>query len=243
MYYGICFLLGMGYICCKYGIMQESWINIHTHKPGQGINIVDPCLGEVQIPVNGIVYYSLGIHPMYIDEQVDLRLEQIEQAAVEKRIVAIGEAGLDRNSPAAMELQQELFEKQAELAARYDLPLIIHGVRAIPELIATYKKCHSRQKWIIHGFNNRVEILQDLLRHGFYISAGRYCMNEDSHIWKLLPEIPADRLFIETDNSDYSIEDVYRKVAERRGVTVEVLQEEVKLNFERLFFPVHLSYR
>lgn len=216
--------------------MQESWINIHTHKPGAGINIVDPCLGEVQLPTEGIVYYSQGIHPMYIDGHVDARLAQIEQAAEEKQIVAIGEAGLDRNSATAMSVQMQVFEKQAEMAARYDLPLIIHGVRTIPELITVYKKCPSHQKWIIHGFNNRFEILQDLLRHGFYISAGRHSMNEESHIWQLLPIIPDDRLFIETDNSDYPIQDIYRQVAQRRGMTMEALQGVVKSNFERLFF-------
>ena len=45
----------------------------------------------------------------------------------------------------------------------------------------------------------------DLLRHGFYISAGRHAMNEESQVYRVLPEIPADRLLIETDNSDFTI--------------------------------------
>lgn len=77
--------------------------------------------------------------------------------------------------------------------------------------------------------------MQELLRHGFYISAGRHVMNEESHIYRLLPEIPADRLFIETDNSDYTIGEVYRKVAERRGVSVEGLRQIIRTNFEEVF--------
>lgn len=223
--------------------MEDGWINIHTHKPGKGINIVDPCLGDVRLPEDGEVYYSLGIHPLYIGNGTELQLEKIERAAAEKRIVAVGEAGLDRNSPATMEVQQEWFERQAEIAGRYNLPLIIHGVRAIPELITSYKKCRSPQKWIIHGFNNRREVLADLLRHGFYISAGRQVMNEDSQLYQLLPEIPDDRLFIETDNSDFTIAGIYHKIAERRQVSQERLLEVVRENFERVFFSLSGSGR
>ncbi len=215
--------------------MPQDWINIHTHRPGKGVNVVDPCLGNVIMPGEGSVYFSLGIHPMHIDEAAEEKLSEIERAAAEGRIVAVGEAGLDRNVAAPMEVQLELFERQAEMAGRYELPLIIHGVRAIPELITACKKCRSHEKWIMHGFNNRREILEDLLRHGFYISAGRHVMNEESQVYRLLPEIPADRLLIETDNSDFTIGEIYGQVARRRGIAVEELQHIVRMNFDRLF--------
>lgn len=215
--------------------MLQDWINIHTHKSGAGINIVDPCLGKVQCSQDGKIYFSMGIHPLFISEKSEEKLQEIEQAAKTKKIVAIGETGLDRNSPVEMEVQQRLFECQAEIAARYELPLIIHGVRAIPELITVYKKCRSHQKWIMHGFNNRREILQDLLRHDFYISAGRHVMNPESHIYQLLPEIPDDRLFIETDNSDFIIQEIYERVAERKKIGVGNMQQIIRSNFEKVF--------
>ena len=89
---------------------------------------------------------------MYIDDRVEERLQKIELAAAEGKIVAVGEAGVDRNALAPVEVQLKLFERQAEIAGRYGLPLIVHGVRAIPELITAYKKCRSHQKWIMHGF-------------------------------------------------------------------------------------------
>ena len=202
--------------------MPQDWINVHTHRPGEGVNIVDPCLGNVIMPGQGAVYFSLGIHPMYIDDRVEERLQKIELAAAEGKIVAVGEAGVDRNALAPVEVQLKLFERQAEIAGQYGLPLIVHGVRAIPELI-------------MHGFNNRREILMDLLRHGFYISAGRHAMNEESQVYRVLPEIPADRLLIETDNSDFTIGEVYGQVARRRGIAVEELQHIVRMNFDRLF--------
>lgn len=196
---------------------------------------MDPCLGEVEVHREGKVYYSLGIHPVYIDENAGVRLEEIRKAAEEKKIVAVGEAGMDRNAPVEMGVQVEWFRRQAEIAGEYRLPLIIHGVRAIPELIVEYKRYSGSPMWIMHGFNNREEILRDLLRHGFYISAGRQVMNEESHIYRLLPEIPAERLFIETDNSDFQIEEIYKVVAERRKIALEELQRIVGENFSRLF--------
>lgn len=228
-------LTGKHYLCLKFREMESDWINIHTHKPGKGINVVDPCLGEVELQGEGKVYYSLGIHPVYIDEHAGERLEEIRKAAEEGQIVAVGEAGMDRNAPVEMGVQVEWFRRQAEVAVEYHLPMIIHGVRAIPELIAEYKRYGVCAGWIMHGFNNREEILRDLLRHGFYISAGRHVMNEQSPVYRLLPEIPADRLFIETDNSDFQIEEIYKVVAERRGISLDELQKIVKENFARLF--------
>lgn len=215
--------------------MESNWINVHTHRPGAGVSVFDPCLGETILPADGKVYRSLGIHPLYIDDLAGERLKEIEKAASEGKIVAVGEAGLDRNSSVPMEEQMIWLERQAKIAVRYNLPLIIHGVRAIPEIITVYNRCPVYQKWIIHGFNNRREILQDLLRHGFYISVGRQTTNKESNVFQLLPEIPSDRLFIETDNSDFSIEDIYRKVADRRGVGLSELQQTVLSNFEKLF--------
>ena len=107
------------YICgCKRMLMPQDWINIHTHRPGEGVNIVDPCLGNVIMPGQGAVYFSLGIHPMYIDDMVEERLQKIELAAAEGKIVAVGEAGVDRNAPAPMEVQLKLFGRQAEIAGR-----------------------------------------------------------------------------------------------------------------------------
>ena len=56
--------------------MPQDWINVHTHRPGEGVNIVDPCLGNVIMPGQGAVYFSLGIHPMYIDDRVEERLQK-----------------------------------------------------------------------------------------------------------------------------------------------------------------------
>lgn len=218
---------------------MENWINIHTHRPGRGVSIVDPCLGEVVLPEEGVVYYSAGVHPLLAGEDAEERLAEVERLAREGRIVAVGEAGMDRNAAAPMERQVVWFEAQVRWAAEYGLPVIVHGVRVVPELVAVAKRCMGKgDRWIVHGFNNRREVLQELLRHGFYISVGRQLMNRESHAYRLLPEIPAERLFLETDNSEYAIEEVYGQTAERLEIGTETLQRMVEDNFKRVFTKI-----
>lgn len=218
---------------------MKNWINIHTHRPGRGVSIVDPCLGEVVLPEEGVVYYSAGVHPLLAGEDAEERLAEVERLAREGRIVAVGEAGMDRNAAAPMERQVAWFEAQVRWAAEYGLPVIVHGVRVVPELVAVAKRYMGKgDRWIVHGFNNRREVLQELLRHGFYISVGRQLMNRESHAYRLLPEIPAERLFLETDNSEYAIEEVYGQAAERLEIGTETLQRIVEDNFKRVFTKI-----
>ena len=86
-----------------------DWIDIHTHKPGQGINVLDSCLGEIEIPKTSVVYHSLGIHPLLIDEHSAKRLEDIEESAA--MVYAYGKSikwryeFLDRSIPVNAQLQ------------------------------------------------------------------------------------------------------------------------------------------
>lgn len=220
---------------------MENWIDIHTHCPGKGVAVADPCTGALPAAAEGRVFYSRGIHPLFIDDGVEGALEQVEREAAAGEIVAVGEAGLDRNGEAPLEVQTGIFERQVGIAARYGLPLVVHVVRAVPELIALRKKYPAFGKWIVHGFNSRREILHDLLRHGFYISVGAKALVEGTNVCRLLPEIPDDRLFLETDEGDVPIEEVYAAVALRRQVPVEELQRMVAVNFERLFSPLRIN--
>ncbi len=200
---------------------------------------MDPCLGEVVLPEEGVVYYSAGVHPLLAGEDAEERLAEVERLVREGRIVAVGEVGMDRNAAAPMERQVAWFEVQVRWAAEYGLPVIVHGVRVVSELVAVAKRYMGKgDRWIVHGFNNRREVLQELLRHGFYISVGRQLMNRESHAYRLLPEIPAERLFLETDNSEYAIEEVYGQAAERLEIGTETLQRMVEDNFKRVFTKI-----
>lgn len=207
--------------------MQQ--INIHTHKRGNGIYILDISDGRKK---ENKELCSRGIHPLFVSS---VKLEEIEQAAATNGIVAIGEAGLDRNSTVSLEEQLRLFCAEIEISEKYGLPLIIHCVKAYPELISLYRAKKPTQSWIIHGYNNNKEILTELLKHGFYISGGKNLMNPVSNISRLIPDIPLAQLFLETDDSDYTLEMIYTQAAKKIGISQKELENQLYCNFTNLF--------
>lgn len=207
-----------------------EFVDIHTHKQGEGIYILDISDGKI---VREGELCTYGIHPMFIRSDEDL--SKLEKLAEDSKIIAIGEAGLDVNSETELSRQKILLEQEVEISEKYSLPLIIHCVRAFPELISLYNKRKPVQPWIIHGYNNNREILQQLLRHGFYLSAGKALLYPNSNIRELLPMIPKDRLFLETDDSDHTIETIYNEAALLLNISVSELEKIIFNNFANCF--------
>lgn len=85
-------------------------------------------------------YYSVGIHPWELTEHnAGQLLDYLKQQLRKKQFVAAGEAGLDKLAVASMELQLTVFKAQVRLSEEYGLPLIIHCVKAMDELLAVKK--------------------------------------------------------------------------------------------------------
>ena len=158
------------------------------------------------------------------------RLECLREQFAEKQLVAVGEAGLDKLAAAPMQLQVAVFKEQVELSEKYELPLIIHCVKAMDELLALRKECAPKQPWIWHGFRGKPEQAKQLLQKGFYLSFGMHYSSEAMNV------VPDSRLFLETDDSPVDIEDVLRDAAKVRGVEVETLQAIVRKNIQDIFF-------
>ena len=123
-------------------------MNIHTHHVGEGINILDVGEGKAWVEkekrrelVEGQnVFYSVGVHPMKLNELGESVFVGIEDTVRIKKVIAIGECGLDRRSPICMKTQEEILEVQVRLAEELCKPLIIHCVKAYSELIAVRKR-------------------------------------------------------------------------------------------------------
>ncbi|MBR8707479.1 TatD family hydrolase [Bacteroides pyogenes] len=181
-------------------------------------------------------FCSIGIHPWDLTAENSERLWDVLQRELERRksenrpCVAIGEAGLDKLAAAPMELQVKIFERQVALSEDCRLPLIIHCVKAVDELLAVKKRLAPLQAWIWHGFRGKAQQASQLLRHGFYLSLGEHYSRE------AMQAIPASRLFLETDESVLDISDIIRRAAEVRGVDAECLQETLRENVQKVFF-------
>ena len=196
-------------------------IDIHTHSFNADIRhaiLNSTC----HIPGRNI---SLGTHPWNITNNWQQQFAAIEKAVTELNVIAIGECGLDKlKSPADIELQKEIFRAHALLAEKAEKPLIIHCVKAYDELIAIHKEVSPLQAWIIHGFRGKPEQAVQLARAGFYISLGEQ-FNPDS-----AKTIPADKLFIESDESNTPIADIYDAVAKAKGITAMELAQHTAQN-------------
>lgn len=211
-------------------------IDIHTHQHyAQGrtvIRINSLMVGEDLPQANEFQYYSIGIHPYQLQRiSAQLLVDQFEVILQSVHPIAIGEAGFDKSIPVPMALQEEIFMYQAKKASELELPLMIHAVRAFPELIRLKKQFNSHVPWILHGFNGNEQTISQLSSKGFFFSVGPSLLNPRQKIHQSIISMPLDRLFFETDAAKTTIESVYKSAAYQLNLTPEALLAQIYQNF------------
>ncbi|MCL2040763.1 MAG: TatD family hydrolase [Bacteroidales bacterium] len=174
---------------------------------------------------------SYGIHPWFLTaENADQQLFQLEHLLQHDAIVAIGEVGLDAVRGAGMEAQQRVFEKVISLSEQYQKPLIIHCVKAWDKLLSLHKNRKATQTWIVHGFQGNYELASQLLNRKMRLSFGTKLLKDD-RLQTVFSRIPIDSLFLETDDAEVDIADVYLAAAAIRKMEMESLKHVVFENF------------
>ena len=210
---------------------MADFFNIHTHVSIHPESEILSLAPEELSTDNRSFYASVGIHPWTLtEENASIQWNALCESIKDKRIVAIGECGLDKLKGPSMELQTAVFKQEAALAEDSSLPLIIHCVKAFNELIQLKKEISPCQPWIIHGFRGKLPLALDCIRHGFYLSIGSHFQENT------LKAIPLDRLFIETDESEESIGSIYQRIAETKGISQQELIEAINKNLREVFF-------
>lgn len=204
---------------------------------------------------NHNVFGTAGIHPHNADSAGQEDFKLIEQIVSEnKRVVAIGECGLDYDRMfSTKENQIRCLEKHIVLAEKLDKPLFLHERSASDDFIKRFKK-HPEicKKSVVHCFTGNKSTLSKYLSMGFLIGiTGWICddrrakeLREAVHI------IPLDQILIETDapyltpknvqgldriNVPQNIIYVIKELAKYMKVSEEVLIENTKKNTERIF--------
>jgi TatD DNase family protein len=216
------------------------FIDIHTHRfvSANDILAVENVFAA-DIPgmsKSNDRYFSAGLHPWHIDTlTIEKDLTNISEITPNPQILAIGEAGLDRICKVDFKMQEAVFTKQIELATTAGKPMIIHCVKAFPELVSLYLKSKSKTILIFHGFNNNLQIAGSLLKQGFYLSFGHALLNQKSNAYQVLSKIPDDRFFLETDDSGNSIEEIYAEAANIKRMSILEMKKIVFTNFENCF--------
>ncbi|MBW4361545.1 TatD family hydrolase [Flavobacterium taihuense] len=212
-----------------------KYFNLHTHKFTNQDTVLELVNQYPQEFDPTISFYSIGIHPWYIDkERLDSDLQIIESKLQEPNCIALGECGLDKRIEIPLELQQIVFEKQLLLAQKQNKPVVIHCVAAFQEVIATKKRLKIAVPMIIHGFSKNKQVAKELIDNGFYISFGKYLLrNPELEI--VFESIPNDRFFLETDTVEEGIEEVYALAANYKNWSMEVLKQQINSNFATVF--------
>lgn len=214
---------------------MSKYFNFHTHSFTNSDDIIElvnqyPSEFSAEIP-----HYSIGIHPWHIDQIKTMsELEIIEEKLNNISCLALGECGLDKRIALDLNSQITIFKDQLLLVQKTNKPVILHCVAAFQEMIAIKKELKIENAMIIHGFSKNAQVADSLLENGFYLSFGKYLMQNPA-LETVFKNIPEDRFFLETDSSDFTIEAVYKKASEIKQISIEEMKKQIALNFERIF--------
>ena len=141
---------------------------------------------------------GFGIHPWYVtpDTNVNSLLLHLRANVEKYQPDCIGEIGLDYIKPSP-DIQNELFIRQLQLAAEFNLPVILHCVHAYNEVLKAIKDLNIK-RGIIHGFNANSSIAEAFMRQGFFLGIGSL-ITRTSKIKSCLPSLPPEYLVMESD--------------------------------------------
>ena len=209
--------------------------NLHTHRYTNsplGVELVNeyPWAFEVKSPV-----YSIGIHPWYIDEKKwPEHLDVVAHHLTQKGCWAIGECGLDKRIEVPFDLQCDVFKAHLLLAEQHQKPVVLHLVGAFQELLSIKKQLKISVPLIVHGFSKNAQLAQELVRHGLYLSFGKYLLRNPD-LREAFLAVPEDRIFLETDTLEESIAAVYAQAAHYRNLEVSELERQIERNVAHVF--------
>lgn len=194
-----------------------------------------------------MVYVTIGYHPEYADSVRKEDLDYLKSLLGEKKIIGIGEIGLDYHyTKDNKDKQIWLFEEQLKIAENFNLPVVIHSRDATQDTINTLKKYNV--KGIIHCFSGSLETAKIYIFMGFLLGIGGVVTFKNSKLKDVVKEIPIDSIVLETDspyltpvpyrgkvNSSKYLEYIAKFIAEVKNISVEELAEITSKNASSLF--------
>lgn len=198
------------------------------------------------------IYTAVGVHPHNASEYKDIKAEDFIAQTKHKKVVGIGECGLDYYydySP--KEEQVKVFIEQIRAAQQTGLPLIIHTRDADEDTIEILKEEYKKAPFSgeIHCFSSSKKLAEFALSIGFYLSAsGIITFNKSNDLRDIFAEVPLDRLLVETDapflapipmrgrrNEPSFVLHTAEKLAQIKDISLEELAQITSDNFFKLF--------
>lgn len=193
------------------------------------------------------MYSAVGFHPETLDDVPDDYIEQLAKLSEHKKVVAIGETGLDYHWDTPKPLQHRIFNEQLALANDLNMPIVVHDREAHADTLELLKK--YRPKALIHCFSGSVELMREAMRLDCHISLGGVVTFKNArHSIDVAREVPLDKLLLETDapymtpvpfrgkrNDSSLIIFTAQKIAEIRNMGVQELLDITAENARRFY--------
>ena len=217
---------------------MSAFIDIHTHKSHdlKNISIQSRFIEDIKVSDKVSEPYSTGIHPWNINKiNVKEQLKVLAYAARNPLVCAIGECGIDRSIPINIERQIEIFEAQIRIANYANKPLIIHNVRAYSDFLQLIKQNPVHSTWIFHAYTGNLRIAKELIKQGAFLSFGHHLLKDTSKAADVFKEIPLEYLFLETDDWEGNIEQIYIQAAKIKGILLTELRDAIYQNYQKIF--------
>ncbi|GIU43591.1 hydrolase TatD family protein [Shewanella sairae] len=228
------------------------------HRSGIS-NVIIPSVSEAQwdnqisIALQHNCFYALGIHPWHCEEASKTTLatlrQMLQKYAGKQGLVAVGECGLDKLHKSNFATQMILFEGQIALAKEFDLPLIIHAVRAHEDVLRCLNNQDVRRKGVIHGFYGGPQLAAQYVKLGYKLGVGGLLLNDNApKLQQTVAELPLESFILETDspamtpknslnsrNTPLILPEVLQKMADLQKKSTVLVSEQMFYNVAQLF--------
>lgn len=196
------------------------------------------------------IFASVGVHPDYEDIE-EPSVDELCRFAKEKKVVAIGETGLDYFRVLGdLSWQRDRFRTHIKAAIRSNLPLIIHTRNAAEDTLKIMREEGANHVGgVMHCFTESLDVALEAIKLNFYISfSGIVTFKNATDLKEVVKAIPLDRILIETDspylapvpyrgkiNDPSNVIHVAEEIAKLKNIPVEEVGEATTQNFFKLF--------
>ena len=191
-------------------------------------------------------YAAVGVHPDDAAEVTEEGIERLRELAKGKKVVAVGEIGLDYYwNKDNSDLQKTAFKRQIELARELSLPIIVHSRDAAADTMDILHETDAGNLGgVIHCFSYSPEIALEFVKMGFYIGIGGVVTFKNAKkIKESVEAIPLEKIVLETDcpylapdpfrgkrNSSLYLEYVVKEIARLKGIDENTVMEQTFKN-------------
>lgn len=190
-----------------------QYYDFHTHRREQTPDVTAIVNVTAREPWTGLAHVSVGVHPWEVTERWREQVDEVRRVARRPEVVCIGECGLDKVRGGEWEWQMQCFEAQMVLARELRLPVVVHCVRAVDELLRL-RRGFEDVPMVFHGFRGKPQLAAQLLRSGIGLSFGPQFNAESLRV-----AFGHGQFWLETDDTDVPIEEVYERASSALSIS------------------------